>query len=196
MTTIIMVLMTIGFIASMTYLVQRHEKPRSSGGSKSSNQPMDRKTKLKHAIANSCKIVAAYGAVLEQDNGQEFQFSPESALPYSKAEIRAALELQLMMEKDVERLASLEVCDIFLSQFIPDDEYRMVSKQQAGFFQAVENFRAGERDTTRLADMILTDNTPEYEAKLHELEERVRHEDEITLQRHRKLREQATQLQQ
>jgi len=140
-------------------------------------------------MENSSKIVAAYSAVLKQAKGGAGHFHSESDLPYPKTEIRAALELQLMLEKDNNRRTALEVCNIFLNQFVPDREYRMVSNQQAGFFQAVENFQDGKCEVAQLAEMMIADSTPEGEAKLRELEERVRHEDEITLQRHRKIRE-------
>ncbi len=144
---------------------------------------IDRKTQLKTALAKSTKIVAAYGTVLSQEEGPGLGFHPESDLPFSKAEIRAAIERQLLIEKDNERRASLEVSNVFLNDFIPDDEYRIVSQQQARLAQALNRVQAGKQDMQAFSEMILAGTTPDGEVKLRQVEERVLRENGATLQR-------------
>ncbi|MEC4890965.1 MAG: hypothetical protein RI101_13000 [Nitrospira sp.] len=188
-TAIIFVLVMAGFIGMVVFKVRRSQK----AGPKTSVNPRAERAaqiaQLESAMSKASKIVSAYGAVLEQEGEPGIMFYPLSDLPYTKTEIRAAIELLLVMEKDEAMRASLEVCDISLNQFIPDEEYRVVRQQRKGLSQALQGLRDGERDARKVAEAVLAGGTVEGEAQLRHIEERVRQEDQRTLMRHKELRQ-------
>ena len=145
-------------------------------------------------IKKASRVVAAYGAVLEQVGKPGILFHPESDLPFTKAEIRQSIELLLVVPTDDTKRNSLEVADMLLNNFIPDKDYGIVYQQRSGLSQALKNFYSGERGALQLAKTIGDGGTQEGEARLRQIEERVKRDDQTTLERHRGLRREADRL--
>jgi hypothetical protein len=144
-----------------------------------------KKADMESAIKDASDVVAAYGEVLERTNEPGAIFRSQSDLPYTKAEIRKSIEHLLLLPHDDTRINNLEVADMLLNNFIPDEEYRIVHALRAGLSQALKNYVAGERDAMQLCKSALDGNTQEREMSLRQVEERTRRENLLTLERHK-----------
>lgn len=89
---------------------------------------------------------------------------------------------------------NLEVVDVCLNDFVPDMDYHIVEQQRSGLAQALKNFKDGNLDATQLVKTMSDGVTEEGEAQLRLIEERVKHDNLRTLERHNELRSEADQL--
>jgi hypothetical protein len=112
-------------------------------------------------------------------------FHSQADLPSTKAEIRKCIEMLLLLPADDARLNNLESADVFLNNFIPDEEYRIVHPQRAGLSQALKNYAAGERDAMQICKTATDGVTQEGKTHLRQVEERIRREGLLTLERHK-----------
>jgi hypothetical protein len=101
----------------------------------------------------------------------------------------------LIVSTDDTKRNNLEVVDMLLNDFVPDEDCCVVQHQRGGLSQALKNFNAGERDAMQLAKIVGDGVTQEGEAQLRQIEERVKHDNQTTLERHRELRREAALLQ-
>ena len=93
-----------------------------------------------------------------------------------------------------DRRNNLEVVDVCLNDFVPDTDYRVVEQQRSGLSQALKDLKAGKMNAMQLAKTIGDGGTQEGEAQLRQIEERVKHDNLKTLERHKELRREADQL--
>lgn len=170
----VLLIIPIALVVVTLFVIRR---ARSSVGGSVKEIPDDKdaptRERLESAIKESYKIVSAYRAVLEQGRVRGIMYYPESDLPYAKAEIRQAIELLLVVPTDEARRKQLEVADVFLNDFIPNEDYRIVNRQGAGLSQALKCFHADERDADQLR---------------RRLEKRVDCDNRSTTERHKILR--------
>jgi FtsZ-interacting cell division protein ZipA len=139
---------------------------------------------IESAIKEAHDVVAAYGEVLERTNEPGVIFHSQADLPHTKAEIRKCIEMLLLLPNDDTRLNNLEAADIYLDNFIPDEEYRIVHPQRAGLSQALKSYAASERDAMQICKTATDGVTQEGEAHHRQVEERIRRENLLTLERH------------
>jgi len=157
-------------------------------------KPSEAKAELDSAFKKASTVVAAYGAVLEQVAEPGILLHSESKLPFTKAEIRRSIELLLIVSTDDTKRNNLEVADMFLNDFVPAEDYCIVQQQRGGLSQALKNFNAGQRDAMQLAKAVGAGVTQEGEAQLRQIEERVKRDNQTTLERHKELRREADRL--
>ena len=141
------------------------------------------KAELDGARKNASTVVAAYGAVLEQGAGLGFcciLIEP----PFPKTVIRQSIELVLSASTDDTKRNNLEVADMRLNDFVPDEDYCMVQHQAGGLSQALKNFTIGDRNAMQLAKTVAAGVTQEGEVQLRLIEERVKRDNQTTLERH------------
>jgi hypothetical protein len=151
--------------------------------------------KLESALKKASTVVAAYGVILEAEGEPGILLHPESELPFTKAQIRQSIELLLFSPTDDATRDNLEAGDILLNDFIPDEDYSVVHQQRVGLSQALKSLSSGEGiDGLQLAKTMGEGVTQEGEARLRKIEERVKGENQTTLERHRELRREADRL--
>lgn len=143
---------------------------------------------LENKIKHASQVVAAFGGTLESRSSRALLLYPQSELPYPKTEIRESIEFLLLCTCDIDRRNHLEVANISLNDYIPDDEYRSISEQQAGMTRAFELLKDGNRDGKRLAKLIVDSSTPAAQATLEQIQQRILRDGEMTIARHRTLR--------
>lgn len=197
MNDLLVVIAATGFLALIVYGLRQSQKTVSVGAVSPTDNSATNRSQLEGTLNQAHKIVSAYGAVLEQEDDPGIMFHPLSALPYTKVEIRGAIELLLLAERDDMKRSTLEVCDMFLNQFIPDEEYRIVRQQRSGLSQVMKCLQEGERDARKLAELALatgTSGTIEGEARLRHIEERSKQEDQLTLKRHQELKQESARI--
>jgi hypothetical protein len=152
---------------------------------------------LEHAINKADSIVAAFGAILEQVGEPGIHLYPESGLPFTKLKIREAIEILLLIPTDDTRRDNLEAVDVLLNDFVSDEEYRVVYQQRIGLSKALKSLSSGEKlDGLQLAKAMGEGVTQEGETQLRQINDRVKRENETTLERHRELRHEADRLRQ
>ena len=78
------------------------------------------------------RIISDYGAVLENNI---FSVGRDSDLPFPKELIREALSQEILNPTNIATLNALDIGFLELESFLPDEEYRLVTK----FWQAVNN---------------------------------------------------------
>ena len=154
------------------------------------------KADLESAIEKASKVVAAYGAVLEQEVEEPgILFHPESDLPYTKVKIRQAIELLLLVPTGDTKRNNLEVADIHLNSFVPDEDYGVVNQQLSGLSQSLKKLYSDEKmDGFQVVKTVGEGVTQEGQARLRQIEERVGRNNQTTLERHRELRREADRL--
>jgi hypothetical protein len=146
------------------------------------------KADMESAIKEAHDIVAAYGEVLERTSKPGIAFHSQADLPYPKEQIRKCIEMLLVLTHDDDtRLNTLEVGNVFLNNFIPDEEYRLIIPQMAGLSQALKAYADGERDAMQILKTATDGVTQEGEAHLRQVQERTRRENLLTLERHKKI---------
>ncbi len=149
-------------------------------------------TDIKMSLQKASTIAAEYGAVLEHLGEPCFPIYSESRLPYPKGEIRRAIELLLLETTDDARRNTLEVGNVLLDSFLPDEDYAVVQQQNREVSEALKKYYEGNRDVAELAETVCDGTTKEGEAQLHIIQERVQRASENTLQRNRALRQEAS----
>ena len=139
------------------------------------------------ALKYAKEVAAAYGQLIEES---PFPFyRPESQLPYSKAEIRECIELLLSEPLDARRQNGLECLNVILNDFIPDEEFNKIGKQDFALVKTLKLYEEGERDAQRLARVMVEADTPETDSFRKQVDERVDKENEATLKKNRFLRQ-------
>jgi hypothetical protein len=154
------------------------------------------KDKLDSALKKASTVVEAYGVILGAEGEPGILLHPESELPFTKAHIRQSIELLLFVPTTDDAMRdNLEAMDVLLSDFVPDEDYSVVHQQRVGLSQALKTISSGGKiDGLQLAKTMGEGVTQEGEARLRQIEERVRRENQTTLERHRELRREADQL--
>jgi hypothetical protein len=139
------------------------------------------------------EVAAAYGQLLEKNSSPFYR--PESQLPFSKTRIRESIELLLTEPLEPRRRNFLECVDLYLNKFIPDEEFNKIGKADAALTEAFQLFQEGEEmDAPRLAKALAAANIPETASRRNQLDDRVDRELDVTMNRHRFLREAAAEL--
>lgn len=149
-------------------------------------------TDIKMSLQKASTIAAEYGAVLEHLGEPGFPMYSESRLPYPKGEIRRAIELLLLGATDDAMRNTLEVGNVLLDSFLPDEDYVVVQQQNRGVSEALKKYYEGNRDVAELAETVSDGTTKEGEAQLHIVQERVNRDSQNTLKRNRGLRQEAS----
>jgi hypothetical protein len=103
---------------------------RFKGMVSETTEPSDAKVELDSALKKASAVVAAYGAVLEQVGETGILLHSESDLPFTKAEIRRSIEVLLIVSTDDTKRNNLEVADMLLNDFVPDEDYSVVQHQR------------------------------------------------------------------
>jgi hypothetical protein len=153
------------------------------------------KAELESALKRASTVVAAYGVVLEAAGEPGILFHPESDLPFTKEKIRQSIELLLLIPTDDARRNNLEVVDVLLDNFVPDEDFGVVRQQQGGLSQALTNMNSGGKmDALQLAKIVSSGVTPEGQSQLRQIQDRVKCNNQTTLARHKELRLEADRL--
>jgi hypothetical protein len=84
----------------------------------------------------------------------------------------------------------LEVGNVLLDSFLPDEDYAVVQQQTRGVSEALKKYYEGNRDVAELAEQICDGTTKEGETQLQLIQERVHLEN--TLKRNRALRQESS----
>lgn len=159
----------------------------------SSNDPHERsmpnsKSSVKSVTLKHAKeVAAAYGQLIEESPVPFYR--PESQLPYSKAEIRECIELLLTEPLDVSQRNALGCLNVILNDFIPDEEFNKIGKQDFALVQTLRLYGEGERDPQRLLRAMAEADTPETDSFRKQVDERVDKENKATLKKDRFLRQ-------
>jgi TPR repeat protein len=159
----------------------------------SNNDPHDRsmpipKSSLKSlALKYATEVAAAYGQLIEESPVPFYR--PESQLPYSKAEIRECIELLLSVPLDARRQNGLECLNVILNDFIPDEEFNKIGKQDFALVKTLKLYEEGERDALQLAKVLAEAEPHEAGSFRKQVDERVGKENETTLKKNRFLRQ-------
>lgn len=140
------------------------------------------------ALKHAKEVTAAYGQLIEESPGPFYR--PESQLPYGKAEIRECIELLLSEPLDASRKNGLECLNVILNDFIPDEEFDKIGKQDFALVKTLQLYKDGERDAQRLARVITEAHSPETDSFRKQIDEQVDRENESTLKKNRFLRQQ------
>ena len=140
------------------------------------------------ALKHAKEVAAAYGQLIE-DSPVPF-YRPESQLPYSKAEIRECIELLLTEPLDVRQQNGLECLNVILNDFIPDEEFNKIGKQDFALVKTLKLYEEGERNAQRLARIMTEAHTPETDSFRKQVDERVDKENQATLKKNKFLRQQ------
>jgi hypothetical protein len=215
------VLVAMGFFAMIVYALRRARKVDTRRPAKPTDEDSVSQSELESALKKAYKVASAYKTVLEvsREFGIEepgIMYYSLSDLPFTKSEIRGAIELLLLIERDDAERNSLEVCDMKLNNYVPDKEYLIVRQQLGGLSQSLKEFYSDERlrenmlqarergvgqmpetfkrDIDKLRETIVAGTTPEGEAQLRQIEERVHREHALTLKRHREIRQDADRM--
>lgn len=99
------------------------------------------------------------------------------------------------MPSDETRRNRLEVVDIHLNDFVPDEDYSVAKQQRGGLSQALKGIHSGEKmDAMQILKAVSEGVTTEGEAQLNQIQERVRRDNQTTLERQKELRREADQL--
>lgn len=139
-------------------------------------------------IERALHVVAEFGRLMESRPSAPLCLYSEDDLPFPKKEIREAIELLMLGDLDITRRNHLEVGNIFLNDFIPDEEYRAIQDQQGALLKAIDLFNAGEKDGKKLATLLVESETPASKLVLKQINERVERDNKATLARNRTLR--------
>jgi hypothetical protein len=153
-----------------------------------------KKVKFKTAIRKAWMIVSSYGGVFERAGQPGILYYVESDLPYTKTKIREAIEFLLFASTGVSKRNLLEVGNVCLDYFLPDDEYRIVCQHRQRMAGALKHMYAGKREAKQRAETIFEGTTSQEETVLRRLKERVDGENRATRARHRVLRNEAEDL--
>ena len=143
------------------------------------------------AIKRAMDVVTAYGSFLEKGGARDTAgplFRPESKLPYPKTEIRESIERLLVVEQDEAKRNALEVGDVALNDFVHDRDYQVIRCEMDAMSRSVKLFNAGEKDSLKLAKMVVEGSTSEADALLKQLHDQQTKENKDTLERHKALR--------
>ena len=86
---------------------------------------------------------------------------------------------------DARRQNGLECLNVILNDFIPDEEFNKIGKQDFALVKTLKLYEEGERDAQRLARVMAEADTPETDSFRKLVDERVAKEDEATLKKNR-----------
>jgi hypothetical protein len=139
-------------------------------------------------IAHATKVVAEYGAVLEQRTARGLSLFSEEELAQPKNEIRKCIEFLMLGPLDQLQRGNLEVANMFLNDYISEAEYRGIESQQAALSKAVQLQAADGKDAMEIARLLLDSATPASQLLLRQIQDRVEQENKETLERHKLLR--------
>lgn len=159
-------------------------KPRPGEQAKPQSKKQDDASEM---IDHANEVVAAYGAALEQTSQlgpSGIAFHSKSRLPYSKNEIRKSIELLLLVALDEADRNHLRAANIFLNDFISDEEYQAIQEQQGDFAKAIEAGKAGDVKTMAA---LLNSGTLASKLLTKQIPERIIQECNATIERHQAL---------
>lgn len=139
-------------------------------------------------ITHATKVVAEYGAVLEQRAARGLSLFSEKELTQPKNEIRKCIEFLMLGPLDQSQRSNLEVANMFLNDYISEADYRGIEPQQSALSKAVQLQSADEKDAMEIARLLLDSATPASQLLLREIQDRVEQENKQTLERHKLLR--------
>lgn len=162
-------------------LVQRYKHRKLHN---SENSQRDMAMKIEHAI----HVVSEFGRIMESRSSAPLCLYSEEDLPFPKKEIRESIELLMLSPLDTTQRNHLEVGNIFLNDFIPDEEYCAIQEQQGALGRVMGLVKAGDRDGQMLAKLLVDSETPASKLVLRQINERVNRDNEKTLARNQTLR--------
>lgn len=139
-------------------------------------------------ITHATKVVAEYGAVLEQRTARGLSLFSEKELSQPKNEIRKCIELLMLGPLDQLQRNTLEVANMFLNDYISEADYRGIEPQQSALSKAIQLQAADDKDAMEMARLLLESATPASQLLLREIQDRIEQENKETLERHRLLR--------
>lgn len=145
-------------------------------------------------IERALHVVAEFGRIMEERPSASLCLYSEADLPFPKEEIRESIELLMLGPLDSTRRNHLEVGNIFLNDFISDEEYRAIKDQQDALSGVMDLVRAGARDGQKLAKLLVESETPASKFVLKQIQERIERDNKMTLARNRNLRAAASSL--
>ena len=139
-------------------------------------------------VTHATKVVAEYGAVLEQRTARGLSLFSEKELTQPKNEIRKCIEFLMLGPLDQSQRSNLEVANMFLNDYISEADYRGIEPQQSALSKAVQLQSADEKDAMEIARLLLDSATPASQLLLREIQDRVEQENKETIERHKLLR--------
>ena len=105
-------------------------------------------------IAHAAKVVAEYGAVLEQRTARGLSLFSEEELTQPKNEIRKCIEFLMLGPLDQLQRTNLEVANMFLDDYISEADYRRIEPQQAALSKAIQLQAADDKDAMEMARLL------------------------------------------
>ena len=105
-------------------------------------------------IAHAAKVVAEYGAVLEQRTARGLSLFSEEELAQPKNEIRKCIEFLMLGPLDQLQRSNLEVANMFLDDYISEADYRRIEPQQAALSKAIQLQAADDKDAMEMARLL------------------------------------------
>jgi len=139
-------------------------------------------------IAHATKVVAEYGAVLEQRTARGLSLFSEQELAQPKNEIRQCIELLMLGPLDQLQRNTLEVANMFLNDYISEADYRGIEPQQSALTKVIQLQAADDKDAMEMARLLLESATPASQLLLKRIQDRVQQDNKETLERHKLLR--------
>lgn len=139
-------------------------------------------------ITHATKVVAEYGAVLEQRTARGLSLFSEKELTHPKNEIRKCIEFLMLGPLDQSQRDNLEVANMFLNDYISEADYRGIEPQQSALSKAIQLQAADDKDAMEMARLLLESATPASQLLLREIQDRIEQENKETLERHKLLR--------
>ena len=139
-------------------------------------------------IAHATKVVAEYGAVLEQRSARGLSLFSEQELAQPKNEIRKCIEFLMLGPLDQSQRNTLEVANMFLNDYISEADYGGIEPQQSALSKAIQLQAADDKDAMEIASLLLKSATPASQLLLRQIQDRVEQENKETLERHKLLR--------
>jgi len=139
-------------------------------------------------IAHATKVVAEYGAMLEQRTARGLSLFSEQELVQPKNEIRQCIELLMLGPLDQLQRNTLEVANMFLNDYISEADYRGIEPQQSALTKVIQLQAADDKDAMEMARLLLESATPASQLLLKRIQDRVQQDNKETLERHKLLR--------